>query len=111
MEIKGMKELNIDLDRLDDVARNKVKDIIQTRGLYIQRDAKRDAPLQYGRLRNSITPVAEDNRFTSVVYSDVEYAPFQEFGTVKMGAQPFMMPAFERHSERVIQDIDKELKL
>ena len=88
----------------------RVPDIIQTAGVRVQADAKRDAPIEFGRLRNSITAQAEDDRFTAVVYTDVEYAPYQEFGTNRMGAQPYLMPAFDRHAPKVVQAIDKLIK-
>ena len=54
--------------------------------LWITGDAKRFAPVDTGRLRASITPevkVAQvaGSPVQGIVGSNVEYAPFQEFGT------------------------------
>lgn len=49
--------------------------------------ARELAPVQTGRLRDSIT--SDGNR----AYTDVEYAPFVEYGTANMSAEPFLRPA------------------
>lgn len=62
----------------------------------IDRRAKQLCPVDTGRLRSSISwAIVPDGRsIAGVVGTDVEYAPYVEFGTVKMDAQPFLRPAF-----------------
>ena len=59
--------------------------------------AKAACPVDTGRLRNSIThqQYSED---TEVIGTNVEYAPYVELGTSKMGAKPFLRPAAENHT-------------
>ena len=57
--------------------------------------AKDKCPVRTGRLRNSITYRADDERV--VVGTDVEYGPAVEFGTVSRKAQPFIAPALTGH--------------
>ena len=59
--------------------------------------AKAAAPVDTGRLRNSITheQMSED---TEVIGTNVEYAPYVELGTSKMAARPFLRPAAENHT-------------
>jgi HK97 gp10 family phage protein len=52
-------------------------------------------PVYTGRLRDSITYSVDDN--TVYLGSDVEYAPYVEFGTYKQKPQPFMGPAMQDH--------------
>lgn len=54
-------------------------------------EAKSLAPVDKGRLRNSIRYWEEAN--TILVGSDVLYAIYQEFGTRYMSPQPFLQPA------------------
>ena len=110
----------------------RVPDIIQTAGVRVQADAKRDVPVDTTKLRASITVKSDDNRFTSVVYTNTEYAAYVEFGTgnlvsvpngvsasmfmgsgirqVNMRPQPYLMPAFDRHAPKAVQAIDKLIK-
>lgn len=68
-------------------------------GLQIQSDARRACPVDTGRLRASIAMepvVRQGDRFVLKVGTNVEYAPYVEFGTSRMRPQPFMRPAFLR---------------
>lgn len=59
--------------------------------------AKGYAPVDTGRLRDSIHSTVDESGKTVVgtVSTDVDYAVYQEFGTYKMAAQPFMRPAID----------------
>lgn len=110
-EFSGIKRLNADFDRLSKVAKEKVRVAVQTAGTNVQKDAKGKVPRDTSRLHNSIRNYAEDGGFTSIIETDVEYGPHVEFGTYKMSAQPFMMPAFEKHTKKLEKALDKMLKL
>ena len=51
--------------------------------LYVQRDARRYAPVDTGRLRASITPSIRSDKtgIQGVIGSNVVYAPYMELGT------------------------------
>jgi len=60
----------------------------------VEGNAATTAPADTGTLRNSIgRRVLRDD--LAEVFSDVEYAVYQEFGTRFMQAQPFMRPALD----------------
>ena len=63
--------------------------------LEIERRAKSNAPVDTGRLQNSISSGLEDNveGLAGVVGTDVDYAPFVEFGTQRMPPRPFLTSA------------------
>lgn len=46
-----------------------------------------------------------------VVYNNVEYAIYQEFGTYKMKAQPFLIPALNEHRAEIVKKLNEYLKL
>ena len=54
-----------------------------------------------GRLRASITHRVEmeSGEVVGYVGTNVEYAPYLEFGTTRMKPRPFMVPAIERNRE------------
>ena len=71
--------------------------------------AKLLAPVDTGNLRNSITHQQLDED-TEIIGTNVHYAPYQEFGTSKMAAHPFLKPAAEGHSEEYKQIWLNELR-
>lgn len=69
---------------IGEAAANAATDDLATQ---VASDAASRAPVDTGTLRDSI--IHDGGR----VYTDVEYAPFVEYGTSDMPAQPFMRPA------------------
>lgn len=65
----------------------------------IEADAKGRAPVDTGALKNSISSdITGDGRFSSMageVGPTVDYGIWQEIGTSKMAAQPYLAPAFD----------------
>ncbi len=69
-------------------------------------EAKSIVPVDSGNLRNSIHGSVEAEAPTELVgkvATSVEYAPYVEFGTSRMGAQPFLWPALRRSQKRIQQ--------
>lgn len=68
----------------------------------VERDAKINAPVDTGALKNSIgTTLTGDGRhgsMTATIGPTVNYGIFVELGTSKMGAQPYLFPAADRHA-------------
>lgn len=57
----------------------------------------------HGELRESI--IAQAAGTTGTVGTNKEYAAYVEFGTCKMAAQPYLVPALESKAEEVVQAI------
>ena len=70
---------------------------LQLTALEIERDAKLNAPVDTGMLRASITSTGGGSEYE--IGTNIEYAPFVEFGTRYMAAQPFLLPAFDDKAE------------
>ncbi len=68
---------------------NAVRDLV----LLVEAEAKKLCPVDTGKLRASITPVIE-SWAAGYVGTNTNYAPYVEYGTRKMDAQPFLEPAF-----------------
>jgi HK97 gp10 family phage protein len=68
---------------------------IARRAVQVDSVAKRMCPVDTGRLRASINWRMEtDSRgLLAVIGTNVEYAPYQEFGTRHMPAHPYLRPA------------------
>lgn len=70
--------------------------------LSIERDARILAPVDTGNLRNSITSEFDgDGRFgaaTGTTGPTASYGGYVENGTSRMAPQPYLGPAFDRHT-------------
>ena len=68
--------------------------------------AQTNCPVKTGKLQESITYYLEDTELTSHIGSEVIYAPFIEFGTRRMQAQPYLRKAaYEIKIEGYFKDI------
>ena len=91
------------LDRITRELKPSARNIVLKYGLAVTGSAAKNAPVDTGALRSSITAeskMTDDMTFT--VSDGVEYGVYQEFGTSKMAAQPFMTPAIESWRERFL---------
>ena len=75
------------------------KKALTAASLVVQGDATSRTPVLTGNLKNSITyKVREED---AIVGTNVEYAPYVEFGTSKMAAQPFLEPSLHDNRKRI----------
>jgi HK97 gp10 family phage protein len=55
--------------------------------------------------------VPKDEMMAVYVGTNVEYAPYVEYGTVKQKAKPFLKPAIESHLDEYKHILEEELKM
>lgn len=91
--IAGEKEVAKMLSAISKKTKEKIKKAIKRCGLKVEGDAKRICPVRTGLLRNSIHTSEVRKDYSVKVSTNVFYAPFVEFGTIRQNAQPFMRPA------------------
>jgi hypothetical protein len=88
------------------------REIVQETILQIETVTKLRCPVDTGALRASYT--SEMTGETSgQVATNIEYAPWVEWGTTRMAAQPHVTPAAEgerRHFMRKFQDLESRLE-
>lgn len=96
------------LDALDEAVERALTAI----GLQVTNYARANAPVDTGRLKNSITFETLKNEDAVVIGSNVEYAPYQELSTSKMqaanGGRGFLRPAINDHMDeykRIVEDV------
>lgn len=66
-------------------------------GITAEGYAKRECPVDTGRLRNSISHARDDN--AAYIGTNVEYAAYVELGTSRMKPRPYLRPAAENHAD------------
>ena len=83
-------------------------------GLVAEGYAKKLAPVDTGRLRNSITHSIDPDDLMAYIGTNVEYAKHQELGTSKMqaanGGRGYLRPAANDHASKYRAIIEKHLK-
>ena len=82
LDISGVKQINDAIKRIDEKATKGLSDELTASVLTIEKSAKRLAPANLGKLRQSINHDTGKVLFKSV-FSTVNYAPYIEFGTGK----------------------------
>ena len=101
----GLRDLERKLKQnavLDDVKR-----VVAHNGAQLQEKAQRNAPVDTGTLKRSIVLSTEDHGLTAEVEPIAEYAPYVEYGTRFMNAQPFVGPAFQEQKVKFKKDLKK----
>jgi len=97
-----------DLSKVSESVKGNITKALETSAILVENEAKHLAPVDLGNLRNSIDH--ESDNESATIGTNVEYAPFQEFGTSKMKSQPFLTPAFESNRSRIVQILASGVK-
>jgi HK97 gp10 family phage protein len=93
LDISGIKGVEAAIKRIDTKATKGLSDEMAASAINIERSAKRLAPANLGKLRQSINHDTGNSLFKSV-FSTVEYAPYVEFGTRGKARIPAGFEAF-----------------
>ena len=83
---------------------------LEPMGLIAERYAKGYAPFDTGRLRNSISHDTAPDEGAVYIGTNVEYAPYQEFGTRYHPGTPFLRPAVENHIDEYKSIVENEMR-
>ena len=68
------------------------------------------APVDTGRLKNSITSAVDPEEQVAYIGTNVEYAPYVELGTSRMAARPYLRPAAENHGDEYRALMEQAMK-
>ena len=114
LEIKGRRELQRKAEQvMRDLHGEPMLKAMRDATLLVTRDGKKNAPVDTGRLRASITPEvrSQGEDMLGVVGSNVKYAPFVEFREArhKVGRSHYLQAAFEDAKTRIYALFDKAL--
>lgn len=110
--IKGLSGLTAKLNKLDPITRAAMSIGVQKAGLLVEGDAKLITPVDTGALRSSINTGGSSTATsaTATVGTNLEYAPYQEFGTSKMSAQPFLQPSLQKNKKNATKIVLTEIR-
>ena len=95
IKVTGLDKLQKKLKK--NVNLNDVKRVVSHNGAEMQIKAQQNAPVDTGHLKRSIGLEIKDGGMTAEVEPAAEYAPYVEYGTRFMSAQPYLKPAYNVH--------------
>ena len=108
----GIRIIENNKDEVENALEEAVKTALLALGEQASNYARANAPVDTGRLRNSIGYVPLHGEDAVLIGSNVEYAPYQELGTSKMAAcnngRGFLRPAINDHVaeyREIVEDI------
>ena len=84
------------------------KNGLEAIGMTAEGHAKKNTPVDTGRLRNSIAHAVDGD--AAYIGTNVEYAPYVELGTVKMKARPYLRPAATEHTDEYKRLMEAAMK-
>lgn len=133
MAIENLDKLISKLEKLNDV-----NQAMEQACILVENEAKIKCPVDNGLLRNSITHYIEDNpnELIGVVGTNIEYAPYVEFGTgiysslgngrqdrwkykdakgewhstIGQHPQPYLQPALEENRRKIEKMFKEQIK-
>lgn len=103
--------IDIEYDRLDESQREvhrTIEQALSDGAVTVQGTAQALAPVDTGRLRASIS-TRDTGPLNFEVYTNIEYAPYQEYGTRYQAGKAFMRPSYERHRLGIIESAKQAL--
>ena len=111
-KIMGDKEVRRKIEILAKKNNEELRTVIQKAVIIIEGLAKEYSPYEFGALRASITHDVKSTgkKHTGRVGTDIDYGPYQEFGTSKMAAQPYLFPALKDSRRDIITLLEKAIK-
>jgi len=105
MAIEFKLELNSNVER---ITKDAIEKALGVGAIIVESNAKALAPVDTEFLLNNI--FREVTAEEAIIYDTVEYAPYQEFGTAKMQAQPFLRPAAYNNREKILKAMSLVMK-
>ena len=112
MKVTGLKELQKALK--DNVTMDDVKKVVRQNGSELQRKTQDNADFTRGyatgQTKRSIGLEITDGGFAAEVEPKTEYAPYLEYGTRFMDAQPFVKPAYNEQVQQFKKDMQRLVK-
>lgn len=112
LEIKGLDKLEKALR--DNATLSDVKRVVRQNGSQMQKQMKTNADFakgyQTGATKRSIGLEIKDGGFTAEVAPTEDHAPYLEYGTRFMGAQPFVKPAYNSQKIKFKRDLNKLMR-
>lgn len=109
LDISGIDEVKASLDEYNKKLDEGIRKGLAQSGQLVKSAARANCPVDTGNLRRSITKQTFDRR--AVVGTNCDYAAYVEFGTCKMRAKPYLVPALLDNKDAVVAAMRAAIEL
>ncbi|KAA8455243.1 HK97-gp10 family putative phage morphogenesis protein [Weissella paramesenteroides] len=109
IKFEGLDKLISSIEAQPAKVKAEAGEIIQNTALRVEKRAKNSAPVDTGYLKQHIT-AEKTGELSADVTSLAEYSIYNEFGTRKMAAHPYMRPALNQEQPFIYQKLDNLIK-
>jgi len=93
--------------KINNIIKNKLEEGLIDAGKVLEKKVKNNAPVDTGKLRDSIK--SEADGLTVTVGTDVKYAKNVEFGTYKQSANPFFRVSIDTEKKDMLKQFKGKL--
>lgn len=108
--LRGVPEMHAKFGKLDAAMKGQgARLAMRAGGMVIMNGAKRRAPYRTGTLRRSIAIEDGPGPLEVTIGTDLNYAPYVEFGTSRMAARPYLRPALDEDHDEAMSAIGDAL--
>lgn len=88
-----------------------LRTIVKNNGIQLVQGAQKRSPVDTGTLRRSIRLGLENNNLKAVVRTNVPYAKFVEYGTIRQKAQPYMRPSLRVQKAKFVNAVKNAISV
>lgn len=110
IEFKGLNELMNYFKKAPNLAQTEMTKIVKHCGSICHIEEQRCVPVDTGFLKRSIFITIKDLGLTAKIEPTANYAGYVEYGTRKMGAQPYVRPAYDKATKEFVERTNKLFK-
>lgn len=117
VKVKGTEDLIKQIRKAGLEVHEKARKVLNEQAKIIRDDIKQKCPVKSGTLQKSVRSISAKktlNAGVSMGGGKAHYAPFVEFGTKYVDAQPFFFPTARKHEQetqdKLVEALDQTLK-
>lgn len=110
VKFEGLDEFEKWANGAEDEVKKEVAKVLATGGMKIEASAKRNAPVDTGRLRDSINTDISEDGLTVEVGTNVEYAEYVHEGARGRTPKPFMKQAYAQNKDSIFSSLGEALE-
>lgn len=108
IELKGLEPLIAKLEKGIDF--KEAQEVVKMNGAELHKSTQKLTPVDTGHLKRSIIITMSEGGLKAEVKPTADYAPYVEYGTRYMAAQPFVRPSYQKQREKFLTDLKRLVK-